>query len=259
MNTHALHFAFGSRSWSTSWNTHALPFAFGAILLGAVGIWFHDFAMQWQPVPAGFPARTQFAILSGLLLIVGGAETLNGKWSRGGALLLACIYGLWVLILHGPIVVSKPADLGTWNGVAEIVLMTAGAVALYAGSRGTRGPVADAVCVATGLCALLFGATHFKYAQFTAAMVPQWIPGGSLFWAYSTGAVHIAAGLALVSGIRPRLGATVLAAMMMVFVLLVHVPRVIASPGDQLEWIMLGVALSLSGAAWLVRKYATPD
>ena len=237
-------------------NTNALPFALGAILLGAVGIWFHDFAMQWQPVPAGFPMRTTFAIVSGLLLILGGGETLSGKFARAGALLLACIYGLWVLILHGPIVASQPGDLGTWNGVAEIVLMTAGAVALYAGSRGTRGTLADAACVATGLCSLVFGATHFKFAQFTAAMVPAWIPGGGLFWAYATGVVHIVAGLALVSGIRAMLGAAVLAAMMALFVLLVHVPRVIVAPGDQLEWIMLGVALSLSGAAWLVRKYA---
>jgi len=41
-----------------------------------------------------------------------------------------------------------------------------------------------------------------------------------------------------------------------VVVALLNIPRVYASPGEQLEWIMLGVALSLSGAAWLVRKYA---
>jgi len=237
-------------------NTNALPFALGAILLGAVGIWFHDFAMQWQPVPDSFPSRTALAIVSGLLLILGGGETLSGKFARGGALLLAAIYGLWVLILHVPIVVSKPADLGTWNGVAEIVLMTAGAVALYAGSRGKHGALTDAACIATGLCSLLFGATHFEYAQFTAAMVPAWIPPGQYFWAYATGIVHIVAGLALVSGIRPRLGATVLAAMMVLFVALVHVPRVFESPGEQLEWTMLGVAMSLAGASWLVGKYA---
>ena len=237
-------------------NTNALPYALGAILLGAVGIWFHDFAMHWQPVPAGFPLRTQFAIVTGLLLILGGGETLSGKFARAGATLLATIYGLWVLILHVPIIVTKPTDLGAWNGVAEIVLMTAGAVALYCGIRGTRGKATEAACVATGLCALVFGTTHFKYAQFTASMVPDWIPGGGLFWAYATGFVHVLAGLSLVSGIRAQLGATVLAAMMAMFVLLVHLPRVWASPGEQLEWIMLGVALSLSGAAWLVRKYA---
>ena len=70
-------------------------------------------------------------------------------------------------------------------------------------------------------------------------------------------AVLVVTGLSLLSGIRSQLGATVLAVMMGMFVLLVHIPRVVASPGEQLEWIMLGVALSLSGAAWLVRKYAT--
>jgi len=41
------------------------------------------------------------------------------------------------------------------------------------------------------------------------------------------------------------------------FVLLVHLPRVIASPDEHLEWIMLGVALSLSGSAWAIRQYDT--
>jgi len=237
-------------------NTHALPFGLGAILLGAVGIWFHDFAMQWQPVPADFPLRMQFAIVTGLLLILGGGETLSGKWAHGGAALLAGIYGLWVLILHVPLILIKPADLGTWNGVAEIVLMISGAIALYAGARGLRSRFATPVCVVTGLCALVFGATHIKYVQFTATMVPAWIPPNQIFWAYATGIVHVVAGLSLLSGIRSQLGATVLAVMMGVFVILVHIPRVVASPGEQLEWIMLGVALSLSGAAWLVRKYA---
>ena len=58
-------------------NSNALPYALGAILLGAVGIWFHDFALQWQPVPAGFPFRVQFASASGVLLIVGGAAILT--------------------------------------------------------------------------------------------------------------------------------------------------------------------------------------
>lgn len=237
-------------------NTNALPFGIGAILLGVAGIWFHDFAMQWQPVPADFPLRMQFAIVTGLLLILGGGETLSGKWAHGGAALLAGIYALWVLILHVPLILMKPADLGTWNGVAEIVLMISGAIALYAGARGLRSRFATPVCVVTGLCALVFGATHIKYVQFTATMVPAWIPPNQIFWAYATGIVHVLAGLSLLSGIRSQLGATVLAVMMGVFVILVHVPRVVASPSEQLEWIMLGVALSLSGAAWLVRKYA---
>ena len=52
------------------WGRHVLGIpliALGAIVLGAVGIWFHDFAMQWPPVPDSFPSRTLFAIVRGFL------------------------------------------------------------------------------------------------------------------------------------------------------------------------------------------------
>jgi uncharacterized membrane protein len=226
-------------------NSNALPYALGAILLGAVAIWFHDFALQWQPVPAGFPLRVPLAYVSGALLILGGVAVLGTRFARAGALLLGCAYGLWLLILHGPILVSKPGDLGTWNGVAEVAFMIAGAVTLYAAASGTpSAKFQHGVCLAAGFSALVFGATHFKYAEFTASMVPAWLPPSQIFWAF-------------VTGIKASLGATLLAIMMALFVLLVHIPRVAAAPGEHAEWIMLGVALSLSGSAWAIRKYDT--
>jgi hypothetical protein len=60
-----------------------------------------------------------------------------------------------------------------------------------------------------------------------------------------------------VSGVRARLAATLTAAMMATFVVLLHIPRVVASPGSHFEWCMIAVASALTGAAWLVRKYAT--
>ena len=45
--------------------------------------------------------------------------------------------------------------------------------------------------------------------------------------------------------------------MMGSFVVLLHLPRVIAAPDQHVEWIMLGVSSMLTGAALLVRKYAT--
>ena len=239
-------------------NINALPYALGAILLGAVAIWFHDFALQWQPVPAGFPLRVPLAYVSGALLILGGIAVLGRRFARAGALLLGCAYGLWLLILHGPILVSKPDDLGTWNGVAEVAFMIAGAVTLYAAATGAlSAKFQHGACLAAGFSALVFGATHFKYAEFTAGMVPAWLPPSQIFWAFVTGAGHVAAGLSLVSGIKASLGATLLAIMMALFVLLVHIPRVAAAPGDHGEWIMLGVALSLCGSAWAIRMYDT--
>ena len=156
-------------------NSNALPFALGAILLGVVAIVFRDFALQWQPVPPGFPLRVPLAFVSGSLLIIGGIAILGRQYARQGALLLAAAYTLWLLILHGPIVASKPGDFGTWNGVAEVVFMIAGAITLYAAAAGKlSAKFAHGVCIAAGLSALAFGAAHFRYVEFVAALVPSW-------------------------------------------------------------------------------------
>jgi uncharacterized membrane protein YphA (DoxX/SURF4 family) len=103
----------------------------------------------------------------------------------------------------------------------------------------------------------MFGAVHFHYADGTASFVPAWIPPNPHFWAYATGAGYLAAGLALLSGVQARLAATLTALMMASFVVLLHIPRIIGAPDQHAEWIMLAVSSSLTGAAWLVRKYAT--
>jgi uncharacterized membrane protein YphA (DoxX/SURF4 family) len=239
-------------------NSNSLTYAVGAILLGVVGICFHEFAMQWQPVPAGIGMRTQLAYLAGALLAVGGAMLLAPKLERAGALLLTVFIGLWMLVLNLPGAIASASHIGAWNSPAEIAFMTSGALALFA--SGVTGNSRPALLLAArllaGVSAIVFGLAHFNYIDFTASMVPGWIPYKT-FWAGATGAGHLAAGLALVSGVKARLGAACEAAMMGSFVVLLHLPRVIAAPDQHVEWIMLGVSTLLTGAALLVRKYAT--
>ena len=239
-------------------NPHALVYAVGAILLGAVGICFHDFAMQWQPVPAGIGMRTQLAYLAGALLAIGGALILTPRLERAGALLLTVFIGLWMLALNLPAAIASASHIGSWNSPAEITFMATGALALFAsGVSGSSRPLLlQTARVLAGASAIVFGLAHFNYIDFTASMVPGWIPYKT-FWAWATGAGHLAAGLALVSGIKARLAAGCEAGMMGSFVVLLHLPRVIAAPDQHVEWIMLGVSTMLTGAALLVRKYAT--
>ena len=238
-------------------NYNTLAYAFGALLLGVVGICFHDFAMQWQPVPAGIGMRTQLAYLSGLLLIIGGGAILLRKTEHWGALLLASFYGLWVVALHLPNAIASYTHIGAWNAPAEFTFMTMGGVALFAtGAGAMRGTLLKVARILAGVSAIVFGCAHFNYIDFTGGMVPKWIPPNGVFWAWATGAGHLAAGIALVSGFQARLAATLLAAMMASFVILLHIPRVFAAPDAHMEWIMLAVSSGLTGAAWLVRKYA---
>ena len=239
-------------------NINAFTYAAGAILLGMVGIVFHDFAMQWQPVPAGIGMRTQLAYLAGALLAAGGAMLLAPRLERAGALLLTIVIGLWMLVLNLPLAVASPSHIGSWNSPAEIAFMTSGALALYAhGGSGHLSPVLRTTArMLAGISAIVFGCAHFNYIDFTAGMVPGWIPFKT-FWAWATGAGHLATGLALISWFKARLAAGCEAAMMGSFVVLLHLPRVIAAPDQHVEWIMLAVSSMLTGAALLVRNYAT--
>jgi uncharacterized membrane protein len=239
-------------------NPHALTYAIGAILLGAVGICFHDFAMQWQPVPAGIGMRTQLAYLAAAVLGLGGVLLLVPRLERAGALLLTVFVGLWTLALNLPVALANVGSIGAWNSPAEITFMTAGPLALYANgaSGNSRSIMLPASRMLAGAAAIVFGFAHFNYIDFTASMVPAWIPFKT-FWAWATGVGHLATGLALISGYKARLAATCEAGMMASFVLLMLLPRVIAAPGTHVEWLMLGVSCMLTGAALLVRKYAT--
>jgi uncharacterized membrane protein YphA (DoxX/SURF4 family) len=236
-------------------NPHSALYALGAILLGAVGLYFHDFALQWQAVPAGIPARTLLAHVSGVILIIGGGAILSRKGERLGALLLAAFYGLWVVAFHLPNAFKSMGSIGAWNPPAEITFLAMGGLALFAAGAGAlRGTLNLVARFLAGASAMVFGFAHFNYIDFTAGFIPAWIPG-KVFFAWATGAGHLAAGLAFVSGIQARLAATLLAAMMGSFVVLLHVPRVIAHPEVHAEWIMLAISTALTGSAWLLRKY----
>jgi hypothetical protein len=54
----------------------------------------------------------------------------------------------------------------------------------------------------------------------------------------------------MLCGFRPRAAAAAEGLMMLSFVLLVHVPRVVAKPMDRLELTMLCIAVALSSSAF---------
>jgi len=66
------------------------------------------------------------------------------------------------------------------------------------------------------------------------------------------GTGHIAAGIAILTNVLARVAAIAFAAMVSSFVLLLHIPRVSADPGNRTEWTMLVIAMTISAAAWCV-------
>lgn len=99
----------------------------------------------------------------------------------------------------------------------------------------------------------IFGVFHLLHAQAMAPAVP--LPGGA-FWVYLTGVALIAGSLGMMTGILGRAAALGLAALMLVFILAVHLPGLGNPKLAQMSMIgllkdtsLLGGALAFAGMA----------
>ncbi len=231
-----------------------IALALSMLGLGLLGFITGDFALNWQPVPASVPGRTTLAYITAALFWALGAGLLFDRYKHTFAIATAAAFLVWALLLHGPGVVADPLNVLPWLGFTERLEVAAGALMLAAtqvpGTSFARWSLLIGR-IAFGACLPIFGLSHWAYAQFTADMIPAFIPA-HLFWAYFTGGGHIAAGIAILTGVLARLGSILFATMVSGFVLLLHVPRVIGDPGNRTEWTMLVIALTMAGAAWCV-------
>lgn len=210
-----------------------------------------------QPVPKDFPARTALAYAAAVFMLVAGAAVEWRRTAASAAGALAVYFTLVVVILmNGPVIFAQYAEYGSYSGPAAQVAIAAGGLIVYAANARIDAALAARLTrigqVAFGVCAVLFGGAHFFYMNLTAPLVPAWLPPNQEFWGYATGFAHIAAGLAIMSGIQARLAAILLSVMYASFTPLVHIPTIIADPSNHWFWSENAANLVLTGVAWVV-------
>jgi len=240
----------------------ARVFGVGIIALGMVCLVRGNFD-PGQPVPKDFPARTALAYSVAAFMVVAGASMEWRRTMAWGAAALAGYYALVVVVLmNGRLVLAHYAEFGSYSGAAEQLALAAGALIVFAASaRIDDAPAARLRRLgqrAFGICAVLFGAAHFFYMNLTAPLVPTWLPPSQEFWGYATGVAHIAAGMAILTGIQARLAAILLTAMYASFTPLVHIPMLLADPSSAATWSENALNLALAGAAWVVADSFRP-
>lgn len=222
-------------------------------MLGFQSLVRRDFISGWQPVPASFSAHGTLAVASAILVILFSAGMMTETYRRRASIGMATFLISWLIGLHVPLIVEQPMVLVQWLGATETSFVLAGTLIL---ARGPGHPVLgfDLRSIArtiAGLSLLHFAACHFAYAQFTADMIPFWIPG-RLFWVYATGTGYVLAGLAILSGIQATPAAWATAAMMGSFTFLVHIQRIIDSGGSAPAWKLMFATIALAGSAWVI-------
>jgi hypothetical protein len=206
-----------------------------AASLAVLTLTYGELAPLGQVLPARFPGRDVWVYGPALVLLIAGAGPCFARTTLTSVLAIGGYYALWVLSGIPPIL-AKPLSIGSWYGFCEALTALAGAWILYAVLRrqGSDQPGASARAVRVaqvlfGLTCCFYGCSHFAYAEYTASMVPTWLPD-RLGFAYFTGLGHLAAGMGIALGILPRLAATLEALMMSSFGLLVWVPSFWANP-----------------------------
>ena len=243
--------------WKLGWRVLGA----GVLALALVNLFWGDFD-SGQPVPKHIPDRTALAYAAAAFMLLAGAALVWRRTMAWGAAALTLYYALIVVIvMNGRVALAHYDAFGTYSGIAEQLAIAAGGLIVFAQSAKIDAVLAARLTrfgqMTFGICAVLFGAAHFFYMNLTAPLVPNWLPPTQTFWAYATGVGHIAAGLAILTGVHARLAAILLTAMFASFTPLVHVPLLFAHPSDHFIWSENALNLALTGAAWVVADSLT--
>jgi uncharacterized membrane protein len=212
----------------------------------------HSLGTQYDTISAlpWLPAIPWDAYLFGVVWIVCGAGLLFGSTRRMAAMTLGSLLFLCTLLLDVP---KNAADIGSIS-LRTIVfepLSLACLAWLVAGSM-TPGWLVRGSRRLLGASLIVFGVDHFLALAFIATLIPGWIPW-HVFWVAFFGVGLIAAGLSIGLNLVLRWGAAGIGSMFGIWVLTLHVPRVLGwygipgAPRDPEEWSSLFIAVALWG------------
>jgi hypothetical protein len=216
---------------------------------------------QW-PL-AGPPWTQSHAIIAGLtgLCLLATAICIAIPWhgSTAATLLAAGILAR-ALFLYLPTLLRNLHNPGPWTITFELLAM-GGAALVIAGTFSTEPPANPHTLVAVGrylfaASLIVFGVQHLMYAKFVGTLIPAWIPW-HLFWAYATGIAFFAASASLFTQRLIQPIATLLATMFLLWVVVLHAPRVAASPHSGDEWTSAAVALAMGAASLIIAGLAS--
>ena len=117
----------------------------------------------------------------------------------------------------------------------------------------------DKILALTSLCFAIplavFGAEHLSAAKFIMLAVPSYMPW-RLFWAYFVGVALLSTSLSMATKIQVRWSGLLFGIMMFLFVAMIHIPRVLASPRDRIAWVIVFREMSFGGGGWILAANA---
>jgi uncharacterized membrane protein len=238
--------------------------------IGFQHIFYADFhPIILPPLHAWIPDVAFWAYLAGAALITAGIAIIFEKKARAVSLALGfvllvilCSYYIPYEIIMDP----HAKHLGVWANAGKELALSGGAYVI-----AQSFPAIHPDCpkkrfliklfglpmrwgaVFFSITMITFGIDHLLYAKYIAPLVPVWIPYG-IFWTYLTGVALLGAGIAIILRIQVKVIAILLGTMILLWVIMLHIPRAIARPwvDDGNEVTSTFSALAFSGIAFVI-------
>lgn len=187
-------------------------------------------------------------------LLALGAAILIDRLTRPAALLLGAMLVLVACVHYLPGIIMTPRRGGNWTRGFEAFAMAGAACVLSARSGTVTRHTRTALRLGQWLFAIslvVFAAQHVIYDELSSNIIKPWMPW-RMFWVYVAGAGFVATALAILTGRLARLATVLLAVQFLLFVLLIHVPDVIAGANRMRDWTNIFIALSMSAASLIL-------
>ena len=194
------------------------------------------------------------SILFGILWIACAIGLLTARWLRASAYTLGVTYIFWTLVHVLPKYIASPGDMGLRTVVFEPLSLACIAL-LLPGPAATPKSLSIACRAVIAIAMIVFGVDHFIGIKFIGSLIPGWIPWHEP-WVAIFGVVFIAAGIGIGLGVLERWSWIAIGTMFAVWVITLHLPRVLGlygipgAPRSPDEWSSLLIAVGLWGGPW---------
>jgi hypothetical protein len=236
-----------------------IVFGASAVLFGVIALMWHD-ADTWQSLRRIW--RLPFGAAIGACLmaaqIAGGIGAQHPRTARMASIVLCIVY-LFFSLACIPGIMAAPAVYAQYGSFFEQFSLLSGAIALFAATEASAARAAAFGRLARlglGACAISFTLAQVFYLRLTADLVPKWIPPYQMFWAILTTIAFALAAIAILIDLRAQLAMRLMTLMLVLFALLVWVPRLITRPESHGNWSEFALTLLITGACWMVADLA---
>ncbi len=235
-------------------------FALGIMALGVLQFIAGDYiigrppALSWPLWAVAMPGKLVWAYFSASLLIISGLAIIFNKKAGLAAIVIGIMIFVYSFLLR-----HLPA-MADWGNAYKSLALGGGALIVaasffkkeHANSNSlTNDNLILTGCIFFALFLFICGILHFKFYEFVRDFIPGYIPFRP-FWTYFTAIALIAGGAGLIFRSTRKWAALLSGIMILLWFVLLHIPRTNAAPHDYSEWMGVFESFTFSGTFFVL-------